>query len=86
MPANLFDLTGKVAVVTGAALPVDGGNLALNASVSHTWPIDLGSGQAAFLQSRQRATITVWTGTRRQGALAPWLAAMAWTTNEVRWN
>jgi NAD(P)-dependent dehydrogenase (short-subunit alcohol dehydrogenase family) len=28
------------AAVTGVLLPVDGGNLAMNAGGNHTWPID----------------------------------------------
>jgi hypothetical protein len=37
MTSSLFDLTGRVAVVSGTLIPMDGGNLAMNAGGSHTW-------------------------------------------------
>jgi len=38
--AAIFLCSGAAAAVTGVLLPVDGRNLALNASGSHTWPTD----------------------------------------------
>ena len=36
----LFLCSGAAAAVTGVLLPVDGGNLALNAGGNHIWPVD----------------------------------------------
>jgi NAD(P)-dependent dehydrogenase (short-subunit alcohol dehydrogenase family) len=36
----IFLSSAAAAAVTGVILPVDGGNLALNAGGSHTWPVD----------------------------------------------
>jgi NAD(P)-dependent dehydrogenase (short-subunit alcohol dehydrogenase family) len=36
----LFLCSAAAAAVTGVLLPVDGGNLALNASGSHVWPTE----------------------------------------------
>ena len=38
--AAVFLCSDAAATVTGVLLPVDCGNLALNASGSHTWPTD----------------------------------------------
>jgi NAD(P)-dependent dehydrogenase (short-subunit alcohol dehydrogenase family) len=38
--AAIFLCSGAAAAVTGVLLPVDGGNLALNAGGSHTWPTE----------------------------------------------
>lgn len=36
----LFLVSAAASAITGALLPVDGGNLAMNAGGSHTWPTD----------------------------------------------
>ncbi|MCB0080722.1 MAG: SDR family oxidoreductase, partial [Caldilineaceae bacterium] len=36
----LFLCSAAAAAVTGVLLPVDGGNLALNAGGNHIWPVD----------------------------------------------
>jgi NAD(P)-dependent dehydrogenase (short-subunit alcohol dehydrogenase family) len=38
--AVLFLASDMASLITGVMLPVDGGNLALNAGGSHTWPVD----------------------------------------------